>query len=432
MKDKEKEIQSILNEYTSMRRKKEEDTEDLQDKSVINPELTLEQIKNLKEKDLNMQVMRALIKKQDEIQKDIKKINEKIKKIKTNIGNFRYEYDSNGNATNSDEMQKMTQKYEKAKKELAKIKKVKALYEENLSDFENKTGFTTDKVKEMMKEEEQKRIEYEKQEEIRKQKLEEERIEQEKAQKALEESLRKAEEDKKNNIENEITQESNTITEEIQKYKINEKDIITIFPYQNKVSYIFDGKEGHIDNIRDIVWEGKPKIFRKYKIKKEEYILTNEKTGESKEFSSKLNPIIFEILKSNSEKLENYIELNSKIPILYVFDEKQKENKDVAKIMYKYQKKDKDITQKIGYISIKDKINSRFSYKLGKKQLALPEGEKNIEEETTNYETSRNRMLKFRKGIAQKAKQYDQAIEKIDKIQKLNSSKSENANTDSI
>ena len=432
MKDKEKEIQSILNEYMSMRRKKEEDTENLQDKSVINPELTLEQIKNLKEKDLNMQVMRALIKKQDEIQKDVKKINEKIKKIKTNIGNFRYDYDLDGNVTNSDEMQKMTQKYEKAKKELSKIKRVKALCEENLSDFEKKTGLTVDKVKEIMKEEEQKRIEYEKQEEIRKQKLEEERIEQEKVQKALEESLRKAQEDKKNNIENEITQESNMIAEKTKKHTINEKDIITIFPYQNKVSYIFGGKEGQIDNIRDIVWEGKPKIFKKYKIRKEEYILTNEKTGESKEFSSKLNPIIFEILKSNPEKLEKYIELKSKTPILYVFGEKQKENKDVAKIMYKYQKEDKNITQKIGYINFRDKINSRFSYKLMKKQLALPEGEKNTNEETINYETTRNRMLKFRKGIVERAKQYDQAIEKIEKIQKLNSNQSENADTDSI
>ena len=389
MKDKDKEIQSILNEYKMMKRKKEENEENLEDveeKSVINPELTLEQMRKLKEKDLNIQVMIALIKKQEDIRKDEKKISDKIKKIKDNIGNFRYTYDENGNAINANEMQKMTQKYEKARKELAKIKITKDLCKDNLSDFEKKTGLTINNIKEMIIKEEEQRREYEKQEKLRKERIEKERLERERQ----EEKERELSENPELNEYTEIGEEALEQISDSDEKKVfyeqnyDKDDIITIFPYQNTASYIFEGREGQIENIRQLIWGDKTKIFGKYKIKEEEYELTNNKTGETREYTSKLNPVVFEVLKTNPKKLEDYMNLNSKTTILYVFDSEQKENKDVAKMMYKYQKNDRSVTQKIGYIGILDKMNSRIAYKLGKKQLALPEGdteEKNLSEE---------------------------------------------------
>ncbi len=496
MKDKEKEIQSIIKEYNLMRRKNQEKIDDIDEKSVINPELTLIQMRNLSEKDLKIQVMIALIAEQEEIQTDENKINTKIKNITSSIGNFRYTYDDKGNTVNADEMQKMAQKYEREKKELLAIKKIKTLCKTHLSELEEETGLTTSNVKEIVEKEKEKKRQYEK-EKLRRERAESERIEKEKQQ--------------NNNAHRDI---KNTSNDTQLATKINSKsDIITIFPNKNIASYIFQGKEGQISDIRTLVWGEKPKIFGKYKIKEEEYVLTNNKTGETKDYVSKLNPVVFEVFKTNSKKLEQYMQLESDTPILYVFEEGQKENKDVAKMMQIYQKQDKAVSQKIGYVNFSDRLSSRFSYKLGKKQLALPEAtkvdenatnqfftteliqdtetlenaevqtisennnttkeiamhfediqednksrkitkkemkaqmkaakkakklemkqtkeEKNTQkEEAIDYDVTRRKMEEFRKGIVDKAKQYDKAIGKIEKMQQLNTSKSKTTDTD--
>ena len=386
MKDKAKEIQSILNEYKLMRRKSEEvneeNIEDMQEKSVINPELSLGQLRKLNEKDLNIQVMISLIKKQEEIQEEEKIVKIKIKKIKEDIGNFRYTYDEDGKTQNAAEMQKMTQKYEKAKKESNKIKQTKSLCEDTLSDFEKKTGLTINNIKEMTLREQEKKKEYEEQERIRKEKIE----------KRKQQSLEAREiqqKDNQNEIEivEEAQSEENIKENVISKIDVDKKyttnDIITIYPYKNTASYIFEGREGKIDDIRSLIWgEDKPNIFGKYKIKEEEYELTNNNTGETKEYVSKLNPVVFEVFKTNPQKLEEYMQLKSKTAILYVFGDPQKENKDVAKMMYKYQKQDKAVTQKIGYMGLIDRINSKIFDKFGNKVLALPEA--NLEQENIN------------------------------------------------
>lgn len=423
MKDKEKEIQSILNEYKMMRRKNKEneeieDIEEQQEKSVINPELTLAQIRNLREKDLNLQMMKILIKKQEEIEQDEKKASNKIKKVKQEIGNFRYTYDENENATNADEMKKMTQKYERIRKEQAEIKGVKLLCDEQLSDFSEKTGLTVNNVKEMMiKEEELKRQYEEEQEKLRQERIErEERLKreaEERLKREIEEREKKEQEEKQVDIVDESIEQTVEIEETENKDEIidnkpyDKDDIVIIYPYKNTASYIFEGKEGKVENIREIVWGEKPKLFGKFKIKKEEYVLTNNNTGETKEYESKLNPVVFEIFKSNPEKLENYMNLKSKTSILYVFDEQQKKNKDVAKIMNKYQKEDNQVSQKIGYLGFGDKLNAKFSHKsnkkISKKQLALPSGTENnsiineAENLISNLEETKAKMEELKK-----------------------------------
>lgn len=411
MKDKEKEIQSILNEYKMMRRKNKEneeieDLEERQEKSLINPELTLEQIRNLKEKDLNLQMMKILIIKQEEIEQDEKKANNKIKKVKEEIGKFRYTYDENENATNADEMKKMTQKYERIRKEQAEIKGVKLLCDEQLEDFSEKTGLTVNNVKEMMVRDEELKRQYE----IEQEKLRQERIErEERLKKEAEERERqeKEENEKQTSIINEQDDIEKDRDELINSKPYDKDDIVIIYPYKNTASYIFEGKEGKISDIRELVWGENPKLFGKFKIKKEEYVLTNNNTGETKEYESKLNPVVFEIFKANPEKLESYMNLESKTSILYVFDEQQKKNKDVAKMMNKYQKEDNQVSKKIGYLGFGDKLNAKFSHKsnknIPKKQLALPSGEKNnfmIDESEnliSNIEETKSKMEEIRK-----------------------------------
>lgn len=385
-KDINKQIQNILSEYKHAKEQDVQD-EDMQEKSVINPELTIGQITNLKEKDLNVQVMISLIKIQEEIKAEEKKVNTKIKNIKNEIGSFRYEYDQDGTAINADKMQKMSQKFEKTRKQLSNIKESKLNCNNILSEFEEKTGLTTNNIKEMLKKQEIQKREYEEQEKIRKQQIEEKR-KQEELSKIQEKELESEQQKNREDINN--------------KFENNKEDIVVILPYQNIATYIFGGKEGQITNIRNFLEEDtSKKTLKRYKIKKEEYILTNNRTGETKEYASKLNPIIFNIFKSDPKELENYMNLKSKTPILYIFDNKQKENKDIAKIMYKYQKNDKAVSQKIGYIGFKDKINSRFSYKLGKKYLALPEGSSEEKEglEKVSYKETRTKMEIFRSKI---------------------------------
>lgn len=146
----------------------------------------------------------------------------------------------------------------------------------------------------------------------------------------------------------------------------NCRDMIEILPFQNKIVL----KQRMTGKVLKSLEIDSSLLFRE----------TDSKTGREISYNSKLNPAVLTLLKDNPALQKEYVEATGNINIIYNFVAKAEKfsenhaNKRIAKEMNKYyhsekeyaaeQKAENQMSQKIGYVNMLDKIKSKGQDKL--------------------------------------------------------------------